>query len=128
MSDVPDAHVGETSPDGQWIWDGNAWQPAPAPGPAPIPASSAPPPQVSPDGKFYWDGRQWVQMRDQTPSQSRNLRPAIALAIVFLLPEALYIGFRLAGLETGLSWWFLLCLAIAVIYWKLSGTPREGKF
>jgi hypothetical protein len=35
-------HSGQLSPDGNWVWDGAAWQPS-----------------VSPDGQWRWDGQEW---------------------------------------------------------------------
>jgi hypothetical protein len=51
MSDVPDGHVGQVSPDGKWVWDGERWQPALAaeppmaatPVPTPTPAAASEP-------------------------------------------------------------------------------------
>jgi hypothetical protein len=58
MSDLPDGHVGQVSPDGKWVWDGDRWQPAPAAEPpatgTPIPtptaaAASEPEPSPAPE-------------------------------------------------------------------------------
>ncbi len=50
------------SPDGQWRWDGNDWQPAGgAAGAAAEPTGVG---QLSEDGQWRWDGTEWVAAQD----------------------------------------------------------------
>ena len=47
------------------------------------------------------------------------MRVFIALALAFVLPALLYLGCQAVGLNVGLFWLFLLCLAVSGIYvWR----------
>ena len=45
---------GEISDDGEWLWDGNEWVPAP---PKAVVVSSG---NLSHDGEWLWDGNNWI--------------------------------------------------------------------
>ena len=44
-------NAGQLSPDGNWVWDGTAWEPT-----------------VSPDGRWRWDGHAWQAFTSEAQS------------------------------------------------------------
>jgi hypothetical protein len=61
------------SPDGTYVWDGQAWITRPVPAPPPPPE-----PLVSPDGLYQWDGRQWVPRAAPMPPPLASMPPPVA--------------------------------------------------
>lgn len=58
----------QLSADGQWSWDGTAWQPVANDAATPDAATTAM--QLSPDGQWQWDGTQWQPAGAQSAAQS----------------------------------------------------------
>ncbi len=55
---MSDLRPGETSPDGQWVWDGQQWLPS-TPEPQPSTQHVSNPYRISTDGSMVFDGWRW---------------------------------------------------------------------
>jgi len=50
------ASPGQLSPDGDWVWDGAAWEPA-----------------VSPDGHWRWNGQAWIALTAEAAASAAQV-------------------------------------------------------